>query len=100
MKVLFSRRSLSEIREIFDHVAAHDPATARNIEDEIFRQCDLIGQFPRSSPRINTPGVRRRPLVKYPFTIFYRVSETRQEVTILAIIRGSRVRSLGRVPRR
>ena len=100
MKVLFGRRALSEIREIYDRVVTQDAATARNIEDAIFRQCDMIGLFPRSSPPIRTPGVRRCPLAKYPFTIFYRFNDKRREVTIIAVVRGSRVRNLSSVPRK
>ena len=99
MKVLYGRRALREIREIFDFVATQDTVTAQSIEDEIFRQCERIGMFPRSNPMIRTPGIRRCPLVKYPFTIFYRLNEKQHEVTIIAVVQSSRVRNLNSVPK-
>jgi plasmid stabilization system protein ParE len=99
LKVLFGRRALQELREIFDHIAAQDLVTAQAVEDEIFQQCDRIGLFPRASPAIRTPGVRRCPMSKYPFTIFYRLNEQREAVTIIAIVRSTRLRNLERVPR-
>ena len=99
MKVMFGRRALREIRQIYDHIVVQDFMTARRVEDGIFMQCDTIGLFPYSNPPIRTRGVRRCPIVKYGLTIFYRVDEMRAEVTILAVVRSSRVRNIDSMPR-
>ena len=99
MRLLFGRRALREIGEIYDYIFAQDTSIAQRVEDEIFKQCDTIGVFPRSNPPIRTRGVRRCPMVKYRLTIFYRVDDKRDEVTILAVVRGSRVKSIGSIPR-
>ncbi|MGI9407028.1 MAG: type II toxin-antitoxin system RelE/ParE family toxin [Hyphomicrobiaceae bacterium] len=43
-------------------------------------------------------NVRRLPVIKFPYTVFYRVSEKDGEVQVLRILHGARIRDLGTVP--
>jgi toxin ParE1/3/4 len=48
-----------------------------------------IGRFPESAQEVpERPGVRRVPLVRYPYAIYYKI--VLDEVTILRVIHGAR----------
>ena len=45
-----------------------------------------------------SPKVRRLPLLRYPYTIFYRVDPDRNIVEIARVVHGARIRDLGSMP--
>ncbi|MBV8753656.1 MAG: type II toxin-antitoxin system RelE/ParE family toxin [Hyphomicrobiales bacterium] len=50
---------------------------------------ERIEQFPEGAQEVaEHPGVRRVPLVRYPYVIHYRLTEN--EIVILRIIHGAR----------
>jgi toxin ParE1/3/4 len=50
---------------------------------------ERIEQFPEGAQEVaERPGVRRVPLVRYPYVIHYRVMQN--EIVILRIIHGAR----------
>ena len=69
MKVRYSNLALSELDAILASIQ--------------------IGQFPESTQEVaHRPGVRRLPLLDYPYVIHYAVGQ--YEVVILRIIHGAR----------
>ena len=44
------------------------------------------------------PDVRRLPIKRYPFTIFYRIILDDDRIDILRVIHSAAVRDLGKVP--
>jgi plasmid stabilization system protein ParE len=50
---------------------------------------ERIGQFPHGYQEVaERPGVRRVPMVRYPYLIFYKVQD--DEVVVLRIVHGAR----------
>ena len=98
MKVVFAERARRDIGEIYDSIARHSSDAAQRVEDAIRSACDGAGDFPFASVATDEPSVRRLPLVRYPYTIFYRVDATRGRVEIVRVVYGARVRNLGRLP--
>jgi plasmid stabilization system protein ParE len=94
MKVVFAERARRDIGEIFDVIAAHDPRAAQRVEDAIRRACEWLGDFPRAAAATDEPNVRRFPLVRYPYTIYYRFHATRGRVEIARVIHAARIRNL------
>jgi toxin ParE1/3/4 len=89
MKVRFSKLALAELDVILTDLRAENPHAAIRFEDRIQRVFERIAQFPESAQQIeNRPGIRRVPLVRYPFVIHYTIFDG--EVMILRLIHGAR----------
>ena len=99
MKVSYARRAQADIQEIFDHVQNQDPVTAKLIVGEFKARCEALADNPFLNPATDVRDVRRMPLTRYPFTIFYKIKIKERQIFILRMVRSLRVRNLGRVPR-
>jgi plasmid stabilization system protein ParE len=99
MRVVYSRRAQSDIGEIFDHISQQDLSVALAVEADIRQACDGLGQFPYANVTTDRANVYRMPLPKRGFTVFYRVRAKKSLVEIIRVVRSSRVKNLGRIPR-
>jgi plasmid stabilization system protein ParE len=99
MKVVYSERARQDIADIYDSIAPHNPDAAQRVEDKIRTTCEGLADFPYASAATDEPNVRRVPLVRFPYTVFYRVDDARGIVEIARVIHDARVRDLGRTPR-
>jgi toxin ParE1/3/4 len=89
MKAIYSRLALAELEDILERIAAENPAAAVRFRARVERVIERIEQFPEGAQEVaERPGVRRLPLVRYPYVIHYRVTEN--EIVILRIIHGAR----------
>jgi toxin ParE1/3/4 len=89
MKVTYSRLALAELEDILAGIAAENPVAAVRLRARVERVIERIAQFPEGAQKVaERLGVRRVPLVRYPYVIHYRVGE--DEVVILRIIHGAR----------
>jgi plasmid stabilization system protein ParE len=93
------RRALTDASGLYDHVAAQDPKVALAMETAIRHACSGLAQSAYANPSTSRPNIFRLPIRKYGITVFYRVRPRLAKVEVLRIVRGKRVRSLGRVPR-
>jgi len=75
MKLVYSRRALSDIEAIASYYATHaSPAVAQAIEARFTDVIQRICRAPQSAPRLTQRSqVRVVSVVRYPFRIFYRV---------------------------
>lgn len=89
MKLAFSRFALAELDEILAYVAERSPLGASHVEARMRRAFDHIAHYPEAAEEVaQRPGVRRLPLARYPYVIYYEVGAG--EVTILRILHGAR----------
>jgi toxin ParE1/3/4 len=89
MKVRYSRLALVEMDTVLSDLAAKNPAAAQRFEERIRQVNERIGRFPHGFQEVaERPGVRRVPLVRYPYLIFYKVFA--DEVIVLRVIHGAR----------
>jgi plasmid stabilization system protein ParE len=88
MRVRWSRPAQEDLRAILDYLGAENPLAARRLVlrlDGILRR---IAQFPESAPMVEQrPGVRRIPLVRYPYILYYK--DVAGEAVILRIRHGA-----------
>lgn len=94
MRVVFAERARADIGNIYDSIAQHDIAAAQRVEDAIRSACNGLADFPFAAVATDEPNVRRLPLVRYPYTIFYRIDAARALVEIARVVHGARVRNL------
>jgi toxin ParE1/3/4 len=89
MRVRFSRRALAQLDSILLDLAELNPTAAQRFEHRIRMIAERIGRFPRGFQEVEErPGVRRVPLVHYPYLVFYKVYD--DETVVLRIIHGAR----------
>jgi plasmid stabilization system protein ParE len=91
MKVRFSETALRETDEIFAYLYERNPSAAAAVVDRVNRVAALLEQAPFAGHKADEPGVRIMPLVRYPFVVFYTVSDD-DEVVILHVRHGARRR--------
>ena len=75
MKLVYSRRALTDLNAIASYYAASaSPGIAGSIERRLVSVIDRICRSPESAPRVSQRSqVRVAAVVRYPFRIFYRV---------------------------
>jgi toxin ParE1/3/4 len=89
MKVRYSRLALAELDAILSHLAAKNPTAAQHFEFRVRQIEERVGRFPEGFQEVaDRSGVRRIPLVHYPYLIFYTISGG--EVIVLRVVHGAR----------
>ena len=99
MKVVFAEPALNDISRIYDRISMRSVLAARRVENKIKANCERLGDFPFVGAKTNKPNVFRLPVVKVPYTIFYRVDQGHDLVEIARVVHSRRVRNLRRVPK-
>jgi len=81
MKVVYTDEALSDLAAIADWLMVHYPTVAPAVERRIRRIVAHIARWPASARRTAShPGVRVVPLGRYPYNIFYRVTDNTVEI--------------------
>jgi plasmid stabilization system protein ParE len=89
MRLVLSRLALAELDEILHFVAERSPLGAAHVEARLRRAFDLIARHPEAAQRLEQrPDVRRLPLARFPYVIYYEVAQ--DQVTVLRILHGAR----------
>lgn len=98
MKIAYSPRALRDIEEILTYTHQRSPRGAQNVSLAIEYAVLMCALHPRAAARTDEPDVRRRPLGKYRYTIFYRALALDQGIEVVRVVRSARVRNLSKVP--
>ena len=81
MRVVYTDQALRDLVDIADWLADHYPTAAPAVERRIKRVVAHIARWPSSAPRVvDRPGVRAATLGRYPYKLFYRVSDDTIEI--------------------
>ena len=89
MKVRWSRPALAEFGAILSDLADKNPTAAERFEFRVRQIVQRVERFPEGFQEVaERPGIRRVPLVRYPYLIFYTSSGG--EVIVLRIVHGAR----------
>ena len=89
MRVRYSRGALAELAAILSDLAAENPVAAQQFEKRIRQVTERMARFPHAFQAVGErPGVRRVPLVRYPYLMFYKV--VADEVVIVRLVHGAR----------
>lgn len=81
MKVVFTASARQDLEDIGSWLQLHYPALAPAVERRIRFVIARIARWPESARRAaKRPGVRTVPIGRYPYRIFYRVTDSRVEI--------------------
>lgn len=99
MKVVYTPRAKQDLEEIYENgVASWGSRVAKRVERRIFIQCTSLSRTPEVGVLTDYADVRRLPIVRYPFTIFYRIAREDDRVEILRVVHSRSIQNLSRVP--
>ncbi len=98
MTVRFSPRALADLEGIRAYLIPRSPQGAERVRRAIVDAIDQCERDPRTGTVTDEPGLFRRPLRKYRYTIFYRSLPARDGIEIARIVHGARVKKLGELP--
>ncbi|MCC6364575.1 MAG: type II toxin-antitoxin system RelE/ParE family toxin [Bryobacterales bacterium] len=88
-QVRLSQPALVDLEEIFEYCVEHFPSLAESFATELLNHIETLGVFPHmGSPVRGRRGIRK--IFHTPFTIYYRIEESSQTVSILHIWHGRR----------
>ena len=99
MKVVYAEQARQDISSIYDFLLNRSPAVAPQVEAMIRAQCERLADFPKSGAPTTRKGIRRLPLVRYPYTIFYGLEPNGYIVEVLRVVHGARVKNLRKIPK-
>ena len=88
MNVAYAPRALRDLQSIASYLAERNPAGATNVLAAIKASIDSLGHFPQIGLLIDDAGHHRFPVFRYPYVVFYRITES--EILILHIRHTSR----------
>ena len=89
MKVRFSRLALAELDRVLAELAERNPRTSARFLNRVEQMSAQLGRHPKAFQQVlNRPDVRRAPLLRYPYLMFYKV--VNDEVLVLRIAHGAR----------
>jgi toxin ParE1/3/4 len=99
MKVRFTPQAREDIGTVYSTIARSNPNAAQCVENLIRSKIDRIALFPQTGSRTRVANVRRLPLVKWPYTIFYRIVTAEDAIDVLRVVHGAKVKNLRTVPK-
>jgi plasmid stabilization system protein ParE len=89
MRLVLSRLALAELDEILAYLSQRSPLGAAHVEARMRSAFDHIARHPEAAERLwERPDVRRFPLGRYPYVIYYEIEQ--ETVTVLRILHGAR----------
>lgn len=81
MKVVFTTEALADLDDILDYIAIHYPAVSGPFRSRLDAVLARIGRWPESAQEVSVrPGVRVAPLIRYPYKVFYQLSDDAIEI--------------------
>ncbi|MDI1266592.1 MAG: type II toxin-antitoxin system RelE/ParE family toxin [bacterium] len=89
MKVVFTTEALADLDDILEYISNHYPAIYEAFHNRLQAVVARVGRRPESAQEVaERPGVRVVPLIRYPYKIFYQISN--QTVEILHVHHAAR----------
>jgi plasmid stabilization system protein ParE len=85
MRVYFSPRATRDLTSIFLFLDARSKNGARNVMRAIRDGVALIAEHPQAWQATNIPAIRVKLVRQYPFKIFYRLLDDRNEIEIVHV---------------
>lgn len=89
MKLRFTARALADLADIESYLRIRNPSAAERVGVAVRHATEVISAHPYAGQALRR-GVRRYPVSRYPYLVFYEVDEMAEEVRIVTIRHASR----------
>jgi toxin ParE1/3/4 len=81
MRVVYTTEALADLDDILDYIANHYPTISDAFQNRVHAVVARIARWPESAQAVaERSGVRVVPMLRYPYRIFYRVSNGTVEI--------------------
>lgn len=81
MRVVYTTEALADLDGILGYIANNYPAISEAFQNRLHAVIARVSRWPESAHEVaERPGVRVVPLIRYPYKIFYRISNETVEV--------------------
>jgi toxin ParE1/3/4 len=81
MRVVYTVEALADLDGILRYIANRYPAISEAFENRLHAVVARIAKWPESAQEVaERSGVRMAPLIRYPYKIFYRISNDTVEI--------------------
>jgi toxin ParE1/3/4 len=81
MRVVFTQAALKDLDDILNYLQANFPTLIDPFERRVQATTARLSKWPESAPlTVERPRLRAAPLVRYPYRIFYRVTDDAIEI--------------------
>lgn len=84
MKWVLSLEAEIQLAKIAEYLTPRNPQGAQRVEDALQDAFALIATYPHIGNEVDK-GVRRFPLTRYPYLIFYRVQEAEGVIDVFTV---------------
>ncbi len=92
MKVRYTDTATADLEDILNYLIERNPRAAANVGQAVETTIARIAMFPESAQATDEPAIRMAPAGRFPYLIFYAVTEN--EVQIIRVLHGARLRPL------
>lgn len=99
MTARYTPEATRDITSVLRTASAQSPQFGERPSKALQRAIKICDENPRANPQTRVAFVRRCPLKRYRYTIFYRFTPGLPEIEVLRVVHSARVRSLYRVPK-
>ncbi len=89
--VVYSRLARQDLRDVFDYIAAENPAAAYRFVDMLEETCALFGKHPDMGTREMGYSTEIRSFSRGTYVIFYRLIAN--QIEIVRVLHGARNRT-------
>ncbi len=90
--VIWSEKSLADIEDIYDYIAADSPLYARHQVEKIVASVERLSDFPESGRTLpEFVHLPYRELIVDPYRIIYRYDSVSSQLMIVAVVHGRRL---------
>jgi toxin ParE1/3/4 len=84
MKVVYTDEALGQLNDILTFIGANYPTISAAFEKRLRTVVARIGAWPESAEEVaERPGVCVVPLIRYPYKVFYRITEVAVEIVYI-----------------
>ncbi len=81
MRVVYTDEALDNLDGILAHIGSNYPTISAAFEKRLRTVIGRIGAWPKSAEEVaERPGVRFVPLIRYPYKVFYRITNGAVEI--------------------
>ena len=92
MRLRYTSAARDDLDHIYNHIAEQNPQAANRVEQHIRAAIELLPTWPHMGVMTDIQNVRRLPVVRYPYAVFYRIETIREEIQVLRVLHGRQVK--------
>lgn len=89
MRLRLTPRAEADLEGISAYLEPRSPQGAQRVENALRNALILLTQYPEAG-QLREQRVRRFPLARYPYLIFYRLDEAAETIEVLTIRHAAR----------